>query len=187
MNRMSTRALTEGAVMVALATALSYIKLFELPQGGSVCIGMLPIFLYCTRWGWKNGFVASFAYGLLQLLLDGAYAWGPWSMLLDYIVAFGVLGVCGFFWKLKGGVFVGTVVGSICRGIIHFISGITIYRIYEPVELFNHTYTNPYIYSAAYNFSYVFIDMVLCLVIFALLYKPLKKYFTGEDLKKYRK
>ncbi len=184
MKRMSTRALTEGAIMVALATALSYIKLFELPQGGSVCIGMLPIFLYCTRWGWKNGFVASFAYGLLQLLLDGAYAWGPWSMLLDYVLAFGILGVAGFFYKLKGGVFVGTVFGCICRFVMHFISGVTIYRIYEPVELFNSTYTNPYLYSAAYNGSFVAIDMILCLVIFAALYKPMQKYFTGADLKK---
>ena len=83
MKRTKTRALCEGAIMVALATALSYVKLFELPQGGSVCIGMLPIFLYCIRWGWKDGFLASFAYGLLQLIFDGAYAWGPWSMLLD--------------------------------------------------------------------------------------------------------
>lgn len=177
------RALCEGAIMVALATALSYVKLFELPQGGSVCIGMLPIFVYCFRWGWKESFLASFAYGLLQLIFDGAYAWGPWSMLLDYLLAFAVLGVAGFFWKTKGGIFIGTVVGCVCRFVVHFISGITIYRIYEPVEIFYHTYTNPYLYSAAYNGSYVAIDMVLCLVIFALLYKPMGKYLRGDDLK----
>lgn len=184
MKRTKTRALTEGAIMVALATALSYIKLFELPQGGSICIGMLPIFLYCIRWGWKDGFLASFAYGLLQLIFDGAYAWGPWSMLLDYLLAFAVLGVAGFFRKLKGGIFIGTVLGCICRFFIHFVSGITIYRIYEPVELFNQTYTSPYIYSAAYNGSYVAIDMILCLVIFAVLYKPLNRFITGKDLEK---
>ena len=43
MTQTKTRALTEGALMVAAATALSYVKLLELPQGGSVCIGMLPI------------------------------------------------------------------------------------------------------------------------------------------------
>ena len=182
-TKSKVRALCEGAILVALATALSYLKLFELPQGGSVCIGMLPIFVYCVRWGWKEGFLASFAYGLLQLIFDGAYAWGPWSMLLDYLLAFAVLGVAGFFWKTKGGIFIGTVVGCFCRFVIHFISGITIYRIYEPVELFYHTYTNPYLYSAIYNGSYVAIDMVLCLVIFALLYKPMGKYLRGEDLK----
>lgn len=49
MNHRKLRSLCEGAIMVAAATALSYLKLFELPQGGSVCIGMLPIFLYCIR------------------------------------------------------------------------------------------------------------------------------------------
>ena len=70
MNHMKLRALCEGAIMVAAATALSYLKFFELPQGGSVGIGMLPIFLYCVRWGLKDGLLASFAYGLLQLIFD---------------------------------------------------------------------------------------------------------------------
>ena len=182
MNHMKLRALCEGAIMVAAATALSYLKFFELPQGGSVCIGMLPIFLYCVRWGLKDGLLASFAYGLLQLIFDGAYAWGWASMLLDYLVAFTMLGFAGLFARKKGGIFIGTVVGCVLRFIVHFISGITIYRIFEPTELFNVTWLNPYLYSAAYNGSYVAIDMVICLVIFAVMYKPLKKYFTGEDL-----
>ena len=183
MKHEKLRALCEGAIMVALATALSYLKLFELPQGGSVCIGMLPILFYCTRWGLKDGLIASFAYGLLQLIFDGAYAWGWASMLLDYLVAFAVLGFAGLFARKKGGVFIGTVVGCVLRFIVHFISGVTIYRIYEPVELFNTTFLNPYLYSAAYNGSYVGIDMTLCLVIFAFLYKPLYKYFMALDLK----
>lgn len=176
------RALCEGAIMVALATALSYLKLFELPQGGSICIGMLPIFFYCVRWGLRNGLLASFAYGLLQLIFDGAYAWGPWSMLLDYVLAFALLGFSGLFKGRKYGVFAGTVLGSVLRFLAHFVSGITIYRIYEPTELFNTSFTNPYIYSAAYNGSYVAIDMVICLVIFAVLYRPLRKYILGKDL-----
>lgn len=183
MKRTKTRALSEGAIMVALATALSYLKLLELPQGGSVCIGMLPIFFYCCRWDWKASFTASFAYGLLQLIFDGAYAWGPTSMLLDYLVAFGVLGVASFFRSGKGGVFIGTVVGCLARFVVHFLSGITIYRIYAPTELFNRTYTNPYLYSAVYNGSYILIDMVLCLVIFALLYRPMRRFFLAEDLR----
>ena len=66
--------------------------------------------------------------------------------------------------------------------IIHFISGITIYKIYEPTEVLNHVYTNPYLYSAVYNGSFLAIDMVLCLIIFAILYKPLKRYITAQDL-----
>lgn len=80
-SRMKLRALTEGAVLVALAQILGYIKLYELPNGGSVCLSMLPIFVYCARWGFGKGLLASFAFSLLQLLLDGAYAWGWQSML----------------------------------------------------------------------------------------------------------
>ena len=183
MNHRKLRSLCEGAILVAAATALSYLKLFELPQGGSVCIGMLPIFLYCVRWGWKSGLLASFAYGLLQLIFDGAYAWSWQSMLLDYVLAFTVLGFSGIFAGQKRGIFYGTVLGCILRFIVHYIAGVTIWRIYGPTELFNTTFLNPRLYSAVYNGSYVAIDMVLCLVIFALLYKPLKKFFLGEDLK----
>lgn len=182
MNHMKLRALCEGAIMVAAGTALGFIKLFELPQGGSIGIGMLPLLFYCVRWGWKEGLLASFAYGLLQLIFDGAYAWGWTSMLLDYILAYGILGFAGLFAHKKSGIFTGTVVGCVLRFIVHFISGITIYRIYEPTVLFNTTWLNPYLYSAAYNGSYMGIDMAICLVIFAVLYKPLKKYFMGEDL-----
>lgn len=178
----SLRALTEGAVMVALATALSYLKLFELPNGGSVCIGMLPIFVFCVRWGLFNGLIASFSYGLLQLIFDGAYAWGPWSMLLDYILAFGALGVAGLFARRKDGIFVGTVVGCLARFVFHFISGVTIYRIYEPTEVLGMSFSDAYLYSAVYNGSYILIDMVLCLVIVGVLYVPMKVYFLGADI-----
>ena len=183
-NHMKLRALTEGAILVAMAQALGYLKLFELPNGGSISISMLPIFVYCARWGWKSGFLASFAFGILQLVFDGAYAWGPWSMLLDYILAFGALGVAGFFSKAKGNVFLGTVVGSLARFVFSFISGVTIYRIYEPTEVLGMTFLNPYLYSFVYNFSYIAISAAVILVIFAVAYKPMKKYFYGEDLQK---
>ena len=73
-SHLKLRALCEGAVFVALAQVLSYLKLFELPQGGSITVGMLPIFLYCARWGFGPGMLASITYSILQLLLDGAYA-----------------------------------------------------------------------------------------------------------------
>ena len=177
------RALTEGAMLVAAAQVLSYLKLYTFPQGGSVTPAMFPILLYALRWGLGRGLLAGFAYGTLQLIFDGAYAWGWQSMLLDYVLAFTVLGFSGIFAGQKRGIFYGTVLGCILRFIVHYIAGVTIWRIYGPTELFNTTFLNPRLYSAVYNGSYVAIDMVLCLVIFALLYKPLKKFFLAEDLK----
>lgn len=181
-SKQNVRALCEGALMVALGTVLGFIKLFELPQGGAVSLGMLPILFYAIRWGAGRGLLCGFVYGLLQLILDGAYAWGWASMLLDYIVAYTALGLGGIFAGKSWGVYVGTVVGSLARFVVHFISGITIYKIVVPTAVLGTTFDNPYLYSAAYNGSYVGIDMVFCLIIFALLYKPLKKYFLGEDI-----
>ena len=109
-SKLTLRALAEGAIFVAAAQILSMIKIFELPQGGSISLAMLPIFVYCARWGLGPGMLASFAFGTLQLLLDGAYAWGWQSMLGDYIVAFTVLGFAGLFHKQYHGFFIGTVV-----------------------------------------------------------------------------
>lgn len=177
------RALTEGAIMVALAQVLGYIKLFELPQGGAICLSMLPIFVYCARWGFGAGMLASFAFSVLQLLLDGAYAWGWQSMIGDYIVAYSLLGVAGLFSKQRNGFFIGTLVGSFARFLAHYITGATVWAEYMPETFFGMTMTTPWIYSALYNGSFILVDAAMTLVIGALIWKPLGKYIRGEDLK----
>lgn len=181
--RLYTRMLCEGAIMVALALVLNQLKIFRLPNGGSITLEMLPIFFYAVRWGVGPGLLAGFAFGLLQMFIDGAVAWGWQSLLLDYLVAFTPLGLAGLFKGKDWGIFAGTVLGSVVRFIVHFISGITIYAIVAPKELFNVTFTSPWMYSLAYNGSYMAIDMALCLVVFGLLYKPLKRYFLGADIR----
>ena len=179
-TRKNLLCLVEGALLVALAQILSYLKLWELPQGGSVTIGMLPIFLYCSRWGFGPGMLASFAYALLQLLLDGAYAWGWQSMIGDYILAFAVLGVAGLFAKSKGGFFLGTIAGCVARFLVHWIVGATIWAEYMPEEFFGMTMTSPWFYSILYNGSYMLLDMILVLVVGAIMIKPLGKYMAYQ-------
>ena len=180
---MKLRALCEGAIFIALAQVISYLKLFELPQGGSITLGMLPIFIYCARWGFGPGMMASIAYSLLQLFLDGAYAWGWQSVIGDYILAFSLLGVAGLFSKNTYGFFIGTVVGSVARFLSHYVTGATVWAIYMPEKFFGMTMTTPWLYSALYNGSFMLIDMLLCLLVGALLWKPLGKYIRGEDLR----
>lgn len=182
-NNLKLRALCEGAVFVALAQILGYLKLFELPNGGSISLSMLPIFLYCARWGFGRGMLASFCFSVLQLLLDGAYAWGWQSMIGDYIVAFSVLGVAGLFHSQRGGFFTGTVAGCVARFLVAWIVGIVIWGEYMPDTFFGMTMTSPWFYSLLYNGSYIVVDMIMCLVVGALLWKPLGKYIRGEDLK----
>ena len=178
----ATRMLCEGAIMVALAQILSYIKLMELPNGGSLTPAMFPILLFALRWGLKDGLLAGFVFGLLQLIFDGAYAWGWQSMLLDYLLAFTPLGLAGLFKGKAWGIFPGTVLGCAARFVIHYISVVTIYRIADPTEVLGTVFDNPELYSLVYNGSYMLPNTVLALVIAALLYVPMKKYYAGSDL-----
>jgi len=178
----NVRCICEAAIMVALAQVLSYIKLMELPNGGSLTPAMFPIIFFAVRWGWKPGLLASFAFGLLQLIFDGAYAWGWQSMLLDYLVAFTPLGLAGLFKGKKWGIFVGTVVGCALRFVVHYISGVTIYKILAPTEVLGMTFSNPSLYSLVYNGSYMLPNTILALVIAAVLYKPLYRFIMGQDL-----
>ncbi len=177
---MRLRALCEGAIMVAAATVLSLFKFAPLPQGGSVNLAMLPIFIYCCRWSWKESLLTGLVYGILQMFVDGASGWGLLCILLDYVAAFTVLGTASLFHRVKGGRYIGVVVACVLRFACHFVSGITAFRIAAPTELFNSTFTNPYLYSAAYNGSYMLINMCLCLVALYLLSKPMEQYLTEQ-------
>ncbi len=181
-SRHALRALTEGAIMIAIAQALGYLKLYELPQGGAITLSMLPIFLFCARWGLGRGMLVSFAFSLLQLFLDGAYAWSWQSILGDYLLGFTVLGFAGLFHSRKLGFFWGAILGSALRFVCSYVTGATVWAEYMPDRFFGMTMTSPWIYSALYNGFYMVIDCVLVLIIGALLWKPLGKYFRGEDL-----
>lgn len=177
------RALCEGAILVAVAQALSYLKLYTLPNGGSLTPAMFPILLYAVRWGLGPGLLAGFAYGLLQLLGDGAYAWGWQSMLLDYLVAFTPLGFAGLFKGKSWGIFPGAVLGCVLRFGVHYLSGVTVYKILVPTEVPGlGTYSSPALYSLVYNASYMLPNMLLALLLAAALYVPLKKFFAGADI-----
>ena len=139
MKNSKTLILVEGAVMVALATVLSFIRLFKLPWGGSVTLlSMLPITLFSIKRGIKAGMVASVLFALIQFfqgVMDGLFGWGltPGMLiaciLLDYLVAFSVLGVAGLFRK-KGlpGWICGISLAVVLRFFCHFLSGIVIWK-----------------------------------------------------------
>lgn len=182
-RRNVTRMLCEGAIMVVIAQILGYIKIWQMPWGGSICLSMLPIFLYACRWGLGSGLLAGLVLGVLQFMFDGGIALGWQSIIGDYLLAFAALGLAGLFTGKKWSVFVGTVVGSAARFLIHYVVGATIWAEYMPEEFFGMTMTTPWFYSLLYNGFYMFFDMILCLVVFGLVYKPLNKYLTGADLR----
>lgn len=182
-SHLHIRALCEGALMVGLAQALSYVKFLELPNGGSLTPAMFPLLLFALRWGTGRGLAAGFTFGLLQMIFDGAYAWGWQSMLLDYLVAFTPLGLAGLFKGKAWGVFPGTVLGCSARFLVHYISGVTIYKILVPTEIPGiGTFDNPAVYSLVYNGVYMLPNMLLALVLAGVLYVPMRRYFAGQDI-----
>jgi len=183
-SHLALRALCEGAIMVALAQILGYIKLYELPQGGSVNLAMLPIFLYCSRWGFGPGMLVSVVFSVLQLMFDGAYAYTWQAMIGDYLLAFSVLGVAGLFHKLRFGFFMGAVAGVILRFFSHYVTGATVWREWMPEEFFGMTMTTPWFYSFLYNGFYMLIDLLLVVLVGMLAWKRLGKYIRGGDIRR---
>lgn len=183
-NHLRIRALCEGALCVALAQILSFLKLFpDLANGGAITFAMFPICLYAIRWGLGRGLLAGFTLGLLQLIFDGAYAWGWQSMLLDYLVAYTPLGLAGLFRGKSWGIFPGTILGGAGRFLIHYISGVTIYRIYTPTTVPGFgTFDNASLYSLVYNAVYMLPCILLALAVAGVLFVPMKKFFAGNDI-----
>ena len=190
-THLRVRALTEGAIMLALAIVLNYLSKFlfaNLPQGGSVTLGMFPLLFYIHRWGAPKGLLLGFCYGLLDMLLDGGYAWGWQSILLDYLVAYTALGLGGWFKGKAWGIFPTVALGCAARFAVHYFSGITIYRIIDPTAIEGlealGTFSNAHLYSLVYNGVYMLPNTIIALAIAAVLYVPMKKYFAGNDILK---
>ena len=70
-RRPAVLALCEGALLIALAEILSMYPLYKMPWGGAIDLAMLPIFIYCVRWGFGPGMIASLAHAVLQTLMEG--------------------------------------------------------------------------------------------------------------------
>ena len=176
------RRLCEGAIMVAIAQILSYIKLWEMPWGGSIVLAMVPIILFSVRWGLGSGLLAGFVFGVLQFMFDGGFAICWQSIIGDYLLAFTVLGLAGLMKGKKLGVFLGTLIGGVARFLVHYVVGATIWAAYMPDTFFGMTMTSPWIYSLLYNIAYMGPNIIITLVIFGLLYVPMKKYMLGQDI-----
>ena len=193
MKKITTRKLVESALLIAIATVLSLIKI-DLPFGGGVTVvSMLPLVLCSHRWGWKWGVVTAFVYSVLQLILGldnvgyaASFAMALGIVFLDYIVAYTVIGLSGVFEKTLGrtrkAVFVGILVTFLLRFVCHLITGAWIWGVWMPEEFMNMTMTSPWLYSFLYNGWYMLAEIILTEIVAMLIYKPLGKYFRGEDI-----
>ncbi len=178
-NKWTARMLAYAALSVALSFVLSYIRLWKMPQGGSITPGsMLPLLLFAYTFGAGPGILAGAVYGILQFIQD-SWMLNIWQFLLDYPIAFGMMGVAGLFrgrsktaslqlgiqikvdWMLLTGI----AIASVGRFVASTLSGVVFFAEYAPEGV------PPLLYSIGYNGTYMLPELIICLVI-ALLAGP---------------
>jgi len=171
----NVRMLTEGGMMIALATILSYIKVYESPNGGSVTAGsMIPIILFAIRWGLTPGLFVGATYGILQFILK-PYFYHPVQFILDYPLAFGLLGLAGIAYhmnknSLKGyfKIALAVFVAIMGRMASHVLAGVIFFAEYAGDQ-------NVWIYSITYNLTYLVPEFIITCLVIWVIWKPLQK------------
>ncbi len=172
-----TKRITEIAVLISIAAVLEAISTFipflHMPQGGSASIGMLPIFIIAYKYGIKDGMIAGFIFGIINFAIGGFLIhWG--SIFFDYIFAFSVLGLAGFY---KDDAFTnnksfikGILIGGFLRYLMHSLSGVLFFSQYAGTE-------GAFIYSFIfYNLPYMSISILLCIIVGLAIKKRIINY-----------
>jgi thiamine transporter len=192
-KRSNTLFIAEVAVFSALAYLLDFVagilSLRIWPQGGSISIAMVPIFLIAYRWGIKGGMLTGFLLGLLQFILGYSQIYTLLQGLIDYFVAFSVVGLAGVFAnQVKGSlikhengkwmtyVVMGAFIGSALRYLCHVLSGIVFFGEYAPKG-------QPVaIYSLLYNGTYMLPSFIISAIIIIIVISAVpKRLFTQKN------
>lgn len=174
---LDTKCLSFAGITIAMSFGLSYIKIFEMPQGGAVTLfSLLPIMIFSYIYGTKKGVLVCLIYGILQAVQD-PWIIHPAQFLLDYPIAFAAIGLSGTFSKIKAlekvpqvSFLLGGILGGAIRFLSHVLSGVFAFEAYAAG-------LNPWVYSLAYN-SFVFADLAIVLVIGAIVFSS--KAFIKE-------
>jgi thiamine transporter len=185
MKSENIKRLVTTAMLIALAAALSLVKIIQLPLGGSVTLlSMLPVCLISIKYGVKWGVFSAFVYSLVQIALDlgSLMSYGMtvkiWigCILFDYIFAYTALGFAGIF-KNKGtaGVIAGVTLALVLRFVSHIISGTIFFDLWTPEGW------SPAFWSIAYNGTYMLPELIFTVIGASLLFSvPVTKRLVAE-------
>ena len=162
-RKFSAKQLSFSAMAIALAMVTSLLKLWNMPMGGSVTLfSMLFITLIGYWYGFGVGITTAIAYGILQLIIDPYIISFP-QMVLDYVFAFGSLGLAGLFSKSNHGLVKGYIAGIFGRFVFATLSGYIFFPTFMP-EFFD----SAIVYSICYNGAYIGAEAILTLVLICL-------------------
>ena len=151
-KRWTARMLANGALCIALATVLSFVTLYKMPQGGTITLAsMLPIFLFSYAYGVGPGMLVGAAYGFVQFLQGGLYFVHPIELLL-------LAGLANKF-SDKWGMIPGIILGTFGRFVCAFLSGMIFFGMYAPEG------QNLVVYSIVYNGLYLVPEAIICIVL----------------------
>lgn len=165
-KKFTTKKLVFAAMAIALATVVATaIKLPSLPNGGSVTLfSMLLVTLVGYWYGPTLGIVAAIAFGILQFI-TGPYVVHPVQVIIDYPLAFGALGLSGFFSNKKNGLLKGYLAGVIGRFFFASVSGLIFYTVY--VDAFSENMVAVWA-SLVYNMTYIVPEAVITVILISL-------------------
>ena len=170
-KRTDVKALTVSALLIALATVLGQIKVFEMPQGGAVTLfSILPIAVCAYLLGTRRGVMAGFCVGLINLIF-GPYVIHPVQLLMDYPIAFGAVGLAGITRNYRNGLTTGYIIGLIGRYICAVLSGVIFFGAYAPEGF------NAWTWYLWYNLTYLAAEGLLTVLIINI--PPVKNMFLN--------
>ncbi|MCQ2453490.1 MAG: energy-coupled thiamine transporter ThiT [Clostridia bacterium] len=161
-TKWTARMLANAAISIALASVLSYIRLYKMPQGGSITLAsMLPIFMFAYAYGVGPGLFVGLAYGFVQWMQDGFWMLTPVEGVMDYLLAFAVMGLAGLCRKMpkQYALPVGCIVGALARAIVAITAGVIFFAENAPVG------QSAIVYSMGYNGLYLIPDTAICVVL----------------------
>ncbi len=164
MRNKSVIIIVESGAMIALAVFFNFLKIYQLPNGGSVTLGsMVPIMFLAWRRGWRTGLLAGGAFGIIDFMLKPYYL--HWmQFFLDYLLAFGLLGLVGFWQRKKSiaAVTAAVLVAGTLRFVSHVVSGVFFW--FKGIE-----YSIAIAGSIQYNAAFMVPEIIISLVLMIML------------------
>ncbi|EHM10632.1 putative proton-coupled thiamine transporter YuaJ [Thermanaerovibrio velox DSM 12556] len=166
MESRAVKVITEGALAAGMSVALSFLKVFQMPQGGSITLEMVPILAFAALRGVRAGALCGAASGLLQMMLQG-YVVNPLQAVLDYPLAFGILGAAGL--KDRGlGLILSMALAGLLRLGCHVLSGVLFFASFAPKG------ANVWAYSLTYNATFLVPSLAISMALAIPLARRLK-------------
>lgn len=170
-KRWTSRTIAFAALSIALSFVLSCVRLYRMPLGGSVTPGsMLPLLFFAAAFGVGPGVLAGVVYGALQYL-QGGWFLNVWQFMLDYILAYGALGLAGLYRDMKQktwGLYLAMIAAVFFRMVSATLAG---YMFWDTA----------FWASAAYNGAYLGPEILICLILAVPLRKPVMRILRARS------